>query len=44
MDESTTKDTLECKEFLTNCEIVTYIPSYQDIYNNDEQEQVYITR
>ena len=32
MDESKTKHTLECKELLTNNEIVTYIPSYQDIY------------
>jgi hypothetical protein len=44
IDESTTKHTLECKELLTNSEIVTYIPSYQDIYSNDEDEQVYIAR
>ena len=35
---------LECKELLSNSEIVTYIPSYQDIYSNDEDEQVYIAR
>ena len=44
MDESTTKHTLVCKELLTNSEIVTYIPSYQDIYSNDEDEEVYIAR
>ena len=44
MEESTTKHTLECKELLPNSEIVTYIPSYQDIYSNDEDEQVYIAR
>ena len=44
MAESTTKHTLECTELLTNSEIVTYIPSYHDIYSNDEDEQVYIAR
>ena len=44
IDDSTTKLTLECRDLLTNSEIVTYIPSYQDIYSNDEDEQVYIAR
>ena len=44
INESTTEHTLNCKELLTKSEIVTYLPSYQDIYKNDEDEQVYIAR
>ena len=42
--ESTTKHTLECPSLLGRNELVTYIPEYEDLFGNDEQEQWYIAR
>ena len=42
--ESTTKHTLECPSLLGGNELVTYIPDYEDLFGQDEQEQVYIAR
>ena len=42
--ESTTRHTLECPILLGKNEIVTYLPIYEDIYGDDENEQVYISR
>ena len=42
--ESTTKHSLECQVLLGQNEIVTYLPQYEDLYGNDENEQVYIAR
>ena len=44
LNESTTKHTLECVRLIGRNEIVTYLPSYHDIYGEDEDEQVYIAR
>ena len=43
-EESTTKHTLECQSLLGRNEIVTYIPTYEDLFYEDEEEQVYIAR
>ena len=43
-EESTTKHTLECKSLLGRNEIVTYIPTYEDLFGEDEEEQIYIAR
>ena len=42
--QSTTKHTLECKSLIGQNELVTYIPTYEDIYENDVEEQIYIAR
>ena len=42
--ESTTRHTLECSSLLGMNEIVTYLPTYEDIYGDDEIEQAYISR
>ena len=44
IEESTTKHTLECISLLGSNELVTYIPDIQDLYGDDEDEQVYIIR
>ena len=43
-EESTTKHTLECQSLLGRNEIVTYIPTYEDLFGEDKEEQVYIAR
>ena len=40
----TTKHALECQSLLGKNELVTYLPFYQDLYGEDEEEQVYIAR
>ena len=42
--ESTTKHTLECINLLGGNELVTYIPDIDDLYGDNEDEQVYIAR
>ena len=42
--ESTTRHTLECHTLLGKNEMVTYLPIYEDIYGDDENEQAYISR
>ena len=43
-EESTTSHTLNCTGLLGGNELVTYIPSIEDLYGEDEDEQVYISR
>ena len=43
-EESTTSHTLICNALLGGNEIVTYIPCIEELYGEDEDEQVYITR
>ena len=42
--EATTQHILECSEIIGRNEIITYIPRYQDLYGEDEDEQVYLAR
>ena len=42
--ESTTQHILECASLVEDNQIVTYIPSYRDLYDDDAEEQVYIAR
>ena len=42
--QSTAKHTLECKSRIGQNKLVTYIPTYEDIYENDLEEQIYIAR
>ena len=42
--QSTTKHTLECKSLIGQNKLVTYIPTYEDIYEHDIEEQIYIAR
>ena len=42
--ESTSKHTLECKSSIGQNELVTYVPTFEDIYENDVHEQIYIAR
>ena len=44
LEESTTRHTLECSSLIGRNELVTYIPSYEDLFGTDEEEQVYIAR
>ena len=44
LEESTTKHTLECITLLGRNELVTYLPCIEDLYGDDEDEQVYIAR
>ena len=44
LEESTTKHTLECKNLLGRNELVTYLPNIEDLYGEDENNQVYIAR
>ena len=44
LEESTTKHTLECVSLLGRNELVTYLPSIDDLYGDDEDEQVYVAR
>ena len=43
LEESTTYHTLICNALLGGNEIVTYIPNIEDLYGNNEDEQVYIS-
>ena len=43
-EESNVKHTLECTALIGPNEIVTYLPYFEDIYGDDEYEQVYIAR
>ena len=40
----TTQHALECQSLLGKNELVTYLPFYQDLYGDDEEEQIYIAR
>ena len=40
----TTKHALECSSLIGSNELLTYIPQYEDLYGEDEDEQVYIAR
>ena len=44
LNESTTEHTLECVSLIGRNEMVTYLPNYNDLYGEDEDEQVYIAR
>ena len=44
ISESTTQHTLECPHLIKQNELVTYIPRYKDLYENDVDEQVYVAR
>ena len=44
IEESTSKHTLECQSLLGRNEIVTYIPIFEDLFSEDEEDQVYISR
>ena len=44
LQESTTKHTLECNNLIGSNELVTYLPNIEDLYGDDEDEQVYISR
>ena len=39
-----TKHTLKCAALLGKNKIVTYILHYEDLFDNQEEEQVYISR
>ena len=41
-EESNTRHLLECEKLLGQNELVTYIPYYEDLFGNQEEEQVYI--
>ena len=43
-EESNTKHILECNSLLGKNEIVTYLPNYEDLFSNEEEEQAYISR
>ena len=44
VQESTTKHTLECEVLIGRNELVTYLPIYKELYEEDEDSQVYIAR
>ena len=44
IEESTSEHTLNCKNLIGANEIVTYLPTFTDIYGEDKNEQVYIAR
>ena len=43
-EESNTQHILECNQLLGKNELVTYLPLYEDLFGNNEEEQVYISR
>jgi hypothetical protein len=43
-EESNTRHILECEKLFGQNELVTYIPLYEDLFGNQEEEQVYIAR
>ena len=44
IEESSAKPTLNCSGLIGQNEIVTYLPHYEDIHGEDENEQVYIEK
>ena len=44
VEESRTSHILECRSLIGANEIVTYLPEYRDLYGEDEDEIVYISR
>ena len=44
ISQSTTQHTLECPYLIEQNQLVTYIPTYKDLYDDDAEEQVYISR
>ena len=44
LQESTTQHTLECKSLIEGNKVITYLPNHQDLYGNNEEEQVYVAR
>ena len=42
--EATTQQLLECSDLIGRNETITYIPRCQDLYGEDEDEQVYLAR
>ena len=44
IEESSAKHTLNCSGLIGQNEIVTYLPHFEDIHGEDENEQVYIAR
>ena len=44
LQESTIQHTLECKSLIEGNEVITYLPNHQDLYGNNEEEQVYVAR
>ena len=44
IEQSTTSHTLICNALMGGNEIVTYIPNIEDLYGENEDEQVYISR
>ena len=44
VEESRTTHILECRSLIGANEIVTYLPEYRDLYGEDEDEIVYISR
>ena len=44
MYESTSKHTLECESLIGQNELVTCIPTFEHIYENYVNEQIYIAR
>ena len=44
MPTLTTKHTLECKVLIGRNEQVVYLPIYKELYEEDEDSQVYIAR
>ena len=44
IETSTTKHTLECQKLIGQNELVTYLPVYEELYEEDEDSQVYISR
>ena len=43
-EKSNTIHTLEFKSLIWRNEIVTYLPSYKDLYGEDEDKKVYLAR
>ena len=44
MSESTSQHTLECQNLIGQNELVSYIPNFEDLYENGFKEHVYIAR
>ena len=44
IEESTTSHTLACKSLIGGNELVTFLPNYDDLYGEDEDELVYLAR
>ena len=44
LQESTIQHTLECKSLIEGNEVITYLPNHQDLYGDNEEEQVYVAR